>query len=112
MSERRIHDADGNLIRRTRIWRRQNGEVWFRHWMGDPLALVADRPATAREEARIVASEEGEETERYRRRLRRSVVDLLAGSVGNENEVVTVLVAAGTIPVRLARAAGWTPPGV
>ncbi len=108
--EQRVHDSDGNLIPRTRIWRRQSGEVWYRQWAGDPLAVVADRPANAREEARIVQGEEGEEAEGYRRRLRRSLQDVLG--TPNGNEVVTLTVALGLVTPKQARRAGWTPPGV
>ena len=106
--ERRVHDTDGNLIRRTRIWRKPNGEAWYRHWGGDPYTLQQDRPARPAEEAQIVAGEDEAKQETQRKRLRRYTEDLLA--VPNGAEVVSVLVAADVIPRKMARAAGWVPP--
>jgi hypothetical protein len=103
-----VYDADGNVIRRTRIWRKPNGDVWFRRWGGDPYTLQQDRPATSAEEERIVAGEDERQQARERRRLKRYTEDLLA--TANGTEVVGVLVAADVIPPKLAKAAGWVPP--
>ena len=106
----REFDESGTEVDRRRLWRKPDGTPWFRHWMGDPLVIVTDQQANARQEARIVKDEEGAEVERYRRRVRRSLEDVLG--TPNGNEVVTLTVALGLVTPKQARRAGWTPPGV
>lgn len=109
MPSRTYFDANGNQIRRVRTWRKPTGEVWYREWTGDPLAVTTDRAGTPDEEAQIAHGEEDEGADRLRKRLRRSVEELLA-TAGNANETVTVLVAAGIVPPKVAKAAGWVLP--
>jgi hypothetical protein len=103
-----IYDSDGTLLERRRVWRKADGTVWYRRWTDD--VRLDDREANAAEMAAFQERENEEDVRRHRRRLRRSVEELLATG-GNANEVVTCLVGLGLVAPKLAKAAGWVPPG-
>lgn len=105
-----IYDATG-LLERIEIERTGPSSFEYRRYLaGDLVNPVEQRPATAQEADRVMEGEESDDNERARRAaaLFAALQSVLGTAIGND--VVTILVGGGVVPVRAAKAAGWTPP--
>lgn len=110
MISRETLNTDGEVLERQWIDYNAAGNPWYWRWSAPDLTEpVESRAATAEETNQLKQQEEGEEQQLFRRRVRRSLTELLA--TANGNEVVTLVVALGLVPPKGARAAGWIPPG-